>query len=46
MSIKKMFAGDKLYLLRQELPRSLCSWWDHVPMPSAVSSSSGSTKIT
>lgn len=44
MSIKKIFAGDKLDLLRQELPRSRCSWRDHVSVPSAAFLSSGNMK--
>ena len=46
MSIKKIFAGDKLDLLRQELPRSLHTWRDHVPVPSTASPSPGNMKIT
>lgn len=46
MSVKKVFAGDKLDLLRQEVPWSLCSWQDHVPVPSAASPSSRNMKIT
>lgn len=44
LSIKKIFAGDKLDLLRKDLPRSFRSWWDRVPAPSAASPSSGITQ--
>lgn len=46
LSIKKIFVGDKLHLLRQDLPQSLCIWWGHVPVLSAAPPSSGNTDIT
>lgn len=45
MPVKKIFAGDKLDLLGQELPQSLHSWQDPVPVPCAASPSSGNMKI-